>query len=211
MIYILICLLAFIGYLLGSINSAVILSKVVYKNDIRTQGSGNAGLTNMNRVYGKKAALFTFIGDFFKGIIAALIGKLVMNLAGFDPMMGACVAGFFAVIGHNWPLYFGLKGGKGVLTSFSVILFVVPIPSLIILAIFVLIVAISKYVSLGSIVTSILLPVIVFLFGDYLGSEGGFTPIFFMCLFIGALVVMRHHANIVRLIKGEESKLSFKK
>ena len=91
MYYLLLGLVAVIGYLLGSINTAVILSKIVYKQDIRTQGSGNAGMTNMNRVYGKKAALFTFLGDFCKGIIAVVIGKLVLGLAGFDSSYGALI------------------------------------------------------------------------------------------------------------------------
>lgn len=209
--YFLMAIVAIIGYLLGSINSAVILSKVVYKQDIRTQGSGNAGMTNMNRVYGKKAALFTFLGDFCKGIIAVLVGKLIFGLAGFDGSYGACIAGAFAVIGHNWPVYFGFKGGKGVLTSFSVLLIVVPIPTLIVFALFVILVAITKYVSLGSIAGSFALPLIVFFAGEYLLSVSGLTPVFYLCVFVAALIIIRHHANIKRLIKGEESKLNFKK
>ena len=211
MYYLLLGLVAVVGYLLGSINTAVILSKIVYKQDIRTQGSGNAGLTNMNRVYGKKAALFTFLGEFCKGIIAVLLGKLVLGLAGFDSSYGACIAGALAVIGHNWPVYFGFKGGKGVLTSFSVLLIVVPIPTLIVFALFVILVAITKYVSLGSMIGSFALPVIVFFAGDYLLSVSGLTPVFYLCVFVAALIIIRHHANIKRLIKGEESKLSLKK
>lgn len=211
MFYIVLCLLAIMGYLLGSINSAVIISKVIYKNDIRTQGSGNAGLTNMNRVYGKKAALFTFLGDFCKGIIAVVVGKIVMSIAGYDVLLGACIAGGFSVIGHNWPIYFGFKGGKGVLTSFSVLVILVPIPALIILLAFILVVALTKYVSLGSIVSSAILPFIVVFLGDYLGTSSGVTPVFFLCLFVSLLVIIRHHANIGRLIKGQESKLSLKK
>ena len=165
----------------------------------------------MNRVYGKKAALFTFLGDFCKGIIAVLVGKLVLGLAGFDSSYGACIAGALAVIGHNWPVYFGFKDGKGVLTSFSVLLIVVPIPTLIVFALFVILVAITKYVSLGSMIGSFALPVIVFFAGDYLLSVSGLTPVFYLCVFVAALIIIRHHANIKRLIKGEESKLSLKK
>lgn len=211
MFYILLCILAIVGYLFGSINSAVILSKIIYKNDIRTQGSGNAGLTNMNRVYGKKAALFTFLGDFGKGIIAVLIGRLVMHIAGYDVLMGECIAGAFAVIGHNWPVYFGFKGGKGVLTSFSVLVVVVPIPALIVFATFILVVALTKYVSLGSLISSIALPILVFFCGNCLLSVSGLTPVFFLCVFVALLIVIRHHANIGRLLKGQESKLSLKK
>ena len=209
--YILLASVAVIGYLLGSINSAVILSKTVYGQDIRTQGSGNAGMTNMNRVYGKKAALFTFLGDFCKGIIAVLLGKLLFHLFGFDSSQGACIAGALAVIGHNWPVYFGFKGGKGVLTSFSVLIMVAPIPALLSLVIFIVIVALTKYVSLGSITGAFLLPVMVFFAGDYLFLESGLTSTFWLCVFVALLIIVRHHANIKRLIKGEESKLNFKK
>lgn len=116
--YILMAGAALLGYLLGSVNSAVILSKLVYKKDIRLQGSGNAGMTNMQRIYGKKAALFTFLGDFCKGIVAVLLGRLLLGVFASASLHGACIAGAFAVIGHNWPLYFGFKGGKGVLTTF---------------------------------------------------------------------------------------------
>lgn len=209
--YILLASVAVIGYLLGSINSAVILSKAVYGQDIRTQGSGNAGMTNMNRVYGKRAALFTFLGDFCKGIIAVLLGKLLFHFFGFDSSQGACIAGAFAVIGHNWPVYFGFKGGKGVLTSFSVLVIVAPIPALLSLVVFVVIVALTKYVSLGSIVGSALLPIMVFFAGDYLFLTSGITSTFWLCVFVAVLIIVRHHANIKRLIKGEESKLNFKK
>ena len=209
--YLFVAIVAIIGYLLGSINSAVILSKVIYKQDIRTQGSGNAGMTNMNRVYGKKAALFTFLGDFCKGIAAVLIGRLVFDLAGFDDSQGACIAGALSVIGHNWPVYFGFKGGKGVLTSFSVLLVITPIPALIVFAFFVILVAITKYVSLGSITGSFALPVMVFFAGDYLLTKSGFTEVFCLCAFVAILIIARHHGNIKRLIKGQESKLSLKK
>ena len=209
--YILMIVVALIGYLLGSINTAVILSKVLYKNDIRTQGSGNAGMTNRNRVYGKKAALFTFFGDFCKGIVAVLLGKLVLGLAGFDSSHGACIAGALAVIGHNWPVYFGFKGGKGVLTSFSILVVVAPIPALIALVLFIALVALTKYVSLGSMVAAISLPLLVFFAGNYLLSQSGFSAVFILCLFVAVLVIVRHHANIGRLLRGQESKLSLKK
>lgn len=202
---------ALIGYLLGSINTAVIISKLWYKNDIRTQGSGNAGLTNMQRVYGKKAAAFTFLGDFCKGIIAALIGKLIFYIAGYDVFNGACIAGAFAVLGHNWPVYFGFKGGKGVLTSFSVMIAIIPVPALIAFLIFVLIVAITKYVSLGSILAALSTPVIVFFWGEKLFAQSGLSAVFYFTLFIAFMITVRHHANIGRLIKGCESKLNLKK
>lgn len=134
--YILMAGAALLGYLLGSVNSAVILSKLVYKKDIRLQGSGNAGMTNMQRIYGKKAALFTFLGDFCKGIVAVLLGRLLLGVFASASLHGACIAGAFAVIGHNWPLYFGFKGGKGVLTTFSVMIIIAPLPTLVAFGIF---------------------------------------------------------------------------
>lgn len=209
--YILMAIAAVVGYLLGSINTAVLLSKLVYKNDIRTQGSGNAGMTNMQRVYGKKAAILTFLGDFCKGIAAVVIGWLMFKFAGYSWQEGACIAGGFAVIGHNWPLYFGFKGGKGVLTTFSVLIVITPIPTLIVFALFILVVLVTKYVSLGSILAAVFLPVIVFFIGDRLLTQGGASPVFFLTLVGSLLIIIRHHANIARLINGTESKLDLHK
>ena len=202
---------ALIGYLLGSINTAVILSKAVYKKDIRLQGSGNAGMTNMQRIYGKKAALFTFMGDFCKGIAAVLLGKLLLHAGGFASVDGACIAGAFAVIGHNWPVYFGFKGGKGVLTAFSVMIIIAPLPTLIAFGIFVITVLLTKYVSLGSIIAAASLPVVSYFLGDALCSISGISAVFFISLFVAVMLIARHHANIGRLIKGTESKLNLHK
>ena len=206
--YSLLAAAAVIGYLLGSINTAVILSKFVYKKDIRLQGSGNAGMTNMQRIYGKKAALFTFLGDFCKGIAAVLLGKLLLGALGCNSVHGACIAGAFAIIGHNWPAYFGFKGGKGVLTTFSVMIVIAPIPTLIAFGIFLLAVLLTRYVSLGSILAAAALPVIVYFLGGHLLSQGGFGAVFYLSLFVAVMIIARHHANIARLIKGNESKLN---
>lgn len=195
--YILYILVSIVGYLLGSINSAVLISTVFYKKDIRTLGSKNAGTTNVLRNFGKKAAAFTFLGDFLKGIIAVLIGLLIKG------EIGMVLAGAFAIIGHNWPLYFSFKGGKGVLTSFAVLLFVSPYAALIALAFFVIVVAITRYVSLGSILASLVVVAMTYVFKS-LG------PVFYLTIFVSILVIIRHRTNIVRLIKGRESKLGQK-
>ncbi len=202
---------ALLGYLLGSVNSAVILSKLVYKKDIRLQGSGNAGMTNMQRIYGKKAALFTFLGDFCKGIVAVLLGRLLLGVFASASLHGACIAGAFAVIGHNWPLYFGFKGGKGVLTTFSVMIIIAPLPTLVAFGIFLITVILTKYVSLGSLLAAASLPVVVFFLGDVLCTQRGLGPVFYLSLFVAVLIIARHHANIRRLLKGKESKLSLHK
>lgn len=211
---IIICILfLLIGYALGSINAAVIISKLLYKADIRTQGSGNAGLTNMLRVYGKGAAGLTFLIDFFKGIAACLLAMLAAVLLKENADVRSwyiTAAGFGAILGHNFPLYFGFKGGKGVLTSFAVMLFIVPLPALIALAVFVAVVAISRYVSLGSMLAAVALTASVFFAGNFLGTQSGFSVVFVFCLAAAVLLIVRHHANIGRLLKGNESKLSFK-
>ncbi len=209
--YILMAGAALLGYLLGSVNSAVILSKLVYKKDIRLQGSGNAGMTNMQRIYGKKAALFTFLGDFCKGIVAVLLGRLLLGVFASASLHGACIAGAFAVIGHNWPLYFGFKGGKGVLTTFSVMIIIAPLPTLVAFGIFLITVILTKYVSLGSLLAAASLPVVVFFLGDVLCTQRGLGPVFYLSLFVAVLIIARHHANIRRLLKGKESKLSLHK
>ena len=209
--YILMAGAALLGYLLGSVNSAVILSKLVYKKDIRLQGSGNAGMTNMQRIYGKKAALFTFLGDFCKGIVAVLLGRLLLGVFASASLHGACIAGAFAVIGHNWPLYFGFKGGKGVLTTFSVMIIIAPLPTLVAFGIFLITVILTKYVSLGSLLAAVSLPVVVFFRGDVLCTQRGLGPVFYLSLFVAVLIIARHHANIRRLLQGKESKLSLHK
>ncbi len=194
-----------VGYLLGSINGAVLISKIFYGSDIRSHGSGNAGTTNMLRTFGKKAAAGTFLVDLLKGVVAALICGFFVSLVGakIDYDMGACVGGAFAILGHNWPLYFGFKGGKGVLTSFAVLVVLAPLSALCALGVFILIVAVSRHVSLGSILAAITLPVWIWLFV-------GIAPVFYLGLFAAVLLIGRHHANIGRLIRGTESKLGHK-
>ncbi len=208
-------LAAVIGYLLGSINSAVIVSRVFYGSDIRQHGSGNAGTTNMLRTFGKKAALVTFLGDFVKGMLASCLGWVLLHAVAPELVLyGPAVAGAFAIVGHNWPLFFGLKGGKGVLTAFSVLLFVAPFPTLIVFGVFLVVVAFTRYVSLGSILAAVCLPFLLYFAGDALsaGAGGsGLTPAFWLSVFVAVLVVGRHHANIGRLIHGTESKLGAKK
>jgi len=201
--------LTIMGYLLGSISSAVLISKIFYGQDIRKLGSGNAGTTNVLRVFGKSAALLTFVGDLLKGIIAVLIAKYI---APDDFVVLAMIlTGSAAVVGHNWPIYFGFKGGKGVLTTLAIMLFIAPLPALVALGFFLIIVAITRYISLGSIIAAFSLPITIFFLGDSLGTKSGLSEYFFFALFIAALLIIRHHANIVRLFKGTESKLGEKK
>ena len=189
------------GYLLGSISTGVVLSRMFAKTDIRTQGSGNAGTTNMLRILGRKMALLTFIGDMLKGIIAVFIGKW---LIGGD--LGGVLGVVGAVLGHYYPLYFGFKGGKGIATSFGSLLFVFPIHALLAFTVFLILVAVTHYVSVGSVAAAFTLPLLVFLTH---GSTDMTVCIITAC--IGASVIWRHRANIKRLLNHTESKLDVSK
>ncbi len=198
MTILLLILCGVIGYLLGSINSSVIVGKVFYQKDVREFGSKNAGLTNTLRVLGKKAAIMVLIGDILKGVIACIIGSLI------DPTNGAVIGGLFAVLGHNWPVYFGFKGGKGVLTTATVIFMINWKLGLIVLGLFIIIVAITRYVSLGSMLAALLAIVVSILLGE--------NVVFIVVVAIlSLLIIYRHKANIKRLLNKEENKLSFSK
>lgn len=194
-----------LGYFLGSLNTAVIVGKI-YGKDIRKHGSKSAGLTNTLRVLGKSAAVFVLAGDILKGIIACLIG-LSLGVYFYSGEASECVslllAGAGAVIGHNWPIYFGFKGGKGALTAVAVLFMVDWLTALICLGFFVIIVALTRYVSLGTVCATTLFAII------------SFVPVFentlyfylFACL-MAVVVIFRHRENIRRLLSGTENKLS---
>ncbi len=189
---------AVIGYMLGSLNSSIIVGKF-YGVDVRMHGSGNAGITNALRTLGKKAALFVLLGDIAKGLIAYLVGYLICGTH-----LGGMIGGTAAILGHVWPVYFGFKGGKGVLTSLAVLLLIDWRIALGLLGVFVVIVLITRYVSLGSIIAAALFPIAAVVF-----SRGIETVIF--SGIIAVLIIAKHHANIKRLLDGTESKLSFSK
>jgi len=188
---------AIIGYLLGSANSSLIVGRF-YGVDVRKHGSGNAGMTNVLRTLGKTAALLVLSGDAAKGVLACLAGLFI---AGDTGLM---VGGIASVVGHNWPLYFGFKGGKGALTSITVVMMMDWRIGLVIIGIFAAVVAISRYVSLGSILGGMMFPLLALIFNRE-------TEFVFAALFMAVLVVARHHSNISRLIRGNESKLGQKK
>lgn len=184
---------AVIGYLLGSINSAVIISRIKGK-DIRTVGSGNAGATNILRTFGKGAAGLVFLIDILKGVAAVLVGRAI----GGD--YGGYLGGFLAVIGHNFPLYFGFKGGKGIVTSLAVMLTVAPTEALCALVVAVVIIAVTRYVSLGSVVGSLLFGSLAVIRGDDLWFR-------VFAIATSLLAILRHTGNIKRLCTGTERKL----
>ena len=182
-----------IAYLLGNISTSYIVAKQLSGVDIRTQGSGNAGSTNVLRTLGKKAGALTFIGDVLKGLIAVLIAKITC----------AYLAVVAVVLGHNYPVFLGFKGGKGVATSLGSMLGMNPVVALLCLGFFIIIVAITKYVSLGSILGIGLSPIIMIITHNYKGI--------LVTLFLTISVAITHRENIKRLINGTERKLGEKK
>ena len=191
------------AYLLGNISTSYIVAKRLAGVDIRTQGSGNAGSTNVLRTLGKKAGALTFIGDVLKGLIAVLIARIIAYGANLDDTTCAYIAVVAVVLGHNYPVFLGFKGGKGVATSLGSMLGMNPLVALLCLGFFIIIVAITKYVSLGSILGIGLSPVIMMINHNNKGV--------LVTLFLTISVVITHKENIKRLLNGTERKLGQKK
>ncbi len=200
---------ALIAYLLGSISFAIIVSKVYAHDDIRKYGSKNAGMTNILRTYGKLPAFFTLLGDFLKGVLAVVIGRWIFSTMGITAFDAGYVAGFFALLGHLYPVYFGFKGGKGVLTSLGIILVVNPLVFFILLIIFLPILFITKIVSLISITGALLYPVIT-LVVDLCLRKPALFDVLFAALF-SVIVIYKHKDNIRRLLNGTEKRIGDKK
>ncbi len=207
-----IVLVCVVAYLLGSINTSILISRM-YGTDIRKHGSGNAGATNTLRTLGKKAAVMVLLGDAIKGILAVFLASFLVKLCanlGAEVLENEeiyrCCAGLFAIIGHNFPIYFKFKGGKGVLTSAAVVATLEPVIFLCLLAIFLLIVITTRYVSLGSVCSAaglIVLPVLI------LGLDH--LPFLIFGVLAGLSAIFMHRGNLVRLKKGTERKLGEKK
>lgn len=195
---------AVVGYLIGSLNSAMILSRLMYHDDIRKYGSGNAGMTNMMRVYGKTAAGLTLLFDILKTGIAVWIGILLLG------HHAAYTAGAACVVGHCYPLYYKFKGGKGVAVTAGLCLFANPPVFLILFIIFAIVVGFTKYISLGSIMSLLFFPLMLRSFYQLFGQPVPLT-VLVPALFITVLVILQHRENIKRLWAGEENKFSFKK
>jgi len=186
-----------VGYFLGNISASFIVGKLTKNIDIRKFGSGNAGATNTLRVLGLKAGLLVFFVDILKGVAAVLLGRLVAGDA------GGMIAGAASVAGHIWPAFLSFKGGKGVATSFGVLVVLFPVVALILFAVSASLVAITRFMSLGSIAAAILLPILLLVIGyDWLYIIFG--------LVLAALIIYLHKSNISRLLAGKENKLGSK-
>ena len=202
--------IAIVAYLIGSINFSVILSKKMAGVDVREKGSGNAGTTNMLRSVGKKAAVITLICDILKGVvsigIAIIVGNIIKDL---DKALLVQIAGILVVVGHTFPIFFGFKGGKGVATSLGVILMTNWKIGLICLIFALVLMALTKMVSVGSIAAAILFPVLtIFLTDTFIVTEG--SNYFIYSILLAILVAFNHRENIKRILNGTENKISFK-
>ena len=196
---------AAIAYLLGSVNTAILLSKVFYKDDIRQHGSGNGGMTNMLRTYGKGMAALTFAGDMLKCAIAMIIGWLLLGVDGMD------IAGLFCVIGHVFPCWFKFVGGKGMAVTIMVMLMTSWPVALILMTIFLVIVLGTKYMSLASIMVSLMYPVLLDSWNKMGFVAGDKQHNVLFAVLITVIVVVMHRKNIKRLIDKTESKVSLGK
>lgn len=198
-----------IAYLLGSISFSVIISKKMAGFDVREKGSGNAGSTNVLRTVGKKAAILTLICDCLKGIVVILIAVLASKIVkGTDAGLLVQLAGVAVVIGHTFPIFFKFKGGKGVATSLGVLLIINWQIGLICLVFALTLMALTRFVSLGSVSAAILFPILTIFIQENYIVPGNYI-IFGVVL--AAIVVFNHRANVKRLLTGTENKLSFKK
>ena len=207
-------IIAVIAYLIGSINFSIILSKRMAGFDIREKGSGNAGTTNMLRYVGKKAAVITLICDILKGVvsilIAVLVGKIIKNL---DNALLVQLAGIFVIIGHTFPVFFKFKGGKGIATALGVLLMINWQIGLICLIFALVLMALTKMVSVGSIAAAILFPILVaFIDQNYIvpTSNSNWSYLVFSII-VSLLVIFNHRANVQRILNGTENRISFKK
>lgn len=197
------------AYLIGSVSFAVIVSRVGAQDDVRAHGSGNAGMTNILRTYGKKLAVFTAAGDFGKGIVAVQLGRMFFTLGGITSFDGGYIAALFAVLGHLYPLFFGFKGGKGVLTSIGVVLMLNWRVCVILLVLLVPVVFWVKIVSLTVLIGYALFPVFTVMV-DYVMGRNILFDLFF-ALLISGIGTYKHRENIKRLREGTEYRFGQKK
>lgn len=209
-IYIIVTIIA---YLIGSISFSVIISKKMAGFDVREKGSGNAGSTNVLRTVGKKAAAITLICDVLKGVVAILLALLAgVIIKDLDKALLVQLAGVFVIIGHTFPIFFKFKGGKGIATSLGVLLMINWQIGLICLVFALLLMALTRMVSVGSIAAAVLFPVLVlFINQNYIVAESSNWSYLIFSVIIALLVIFNHRTNLKRIFTGTENKLSFKK
>ena len=212
-------LAALFAYLLGSISPAIIVGHLFAKGDIRKMGSGNAGATNVLRSLGAIPALLTTLGDLGKSILSVLLGQWLVNNLGAainstrGDLIAMYIAGAFCIVGHLYPLYYGFRGGKGVMATLGMMLVLDWRVALTALAFFILIVGMTQYVSLGSMLAGVVMTLVTFVYRFYFDK---FSVAFALgctaaSALITAMVIIKHRSNIVRLLNGTENKFSIGK
>ena len=204
-----------LAYMIGSINFAIIFTNAFVHRDVRDYGSGNAGMTNVLRVVGKKAGILTFICDALKGLVACLVGRLVfaylLSTTGneiFNPVYGAYICGVAVMLGHVFPLFFGFKGGKGAAVSVGIFLICNPIAIISGLATFGILLLTTRIISISSLSATVIVVSFSMIFYFHTAE---FWPQAIGAFIMGAIVFLKHAENIGRLIRGEEKKLAVKK
>ena len=208
-------IMAIIAYLIGSVNFSVIFSKKFAGFDVREKGSGNAGSTNMLRSVGKKAAALTLVCDVLKGVVAIVIAIIVGNIIqDSNKELLLQIAGIAVVLGHTFPIFFQFKGGKGVATSLGILLMSNWQIGLICLVFALVLMALTRMVSLGSCAAAVLFPVLTLFINDHYtvlteGKQGSTYLVYSIIMAI--IVLFNHRSNIKRILNGTENKLSFKK
>jgi len=198
-------ILIFASYLAGSIPTSIIAGKLIRGIDIREHGSKNPGATNAFRVLGKKIGIMIGLIDIFKGFFAVIFLTQIIPTDSFiNEDIRKIIAGIFSVAGHNWTVFAGFKGGKGVGTSFGAFLGLAPVPSLVSAAVWCILTFGTGYVSLGSIFAAVTLPIAIFITSKITGSLS--SPVLILAIVAAVLIIFRHKANISRLIRGEENR-----
>ena len=203
-LFVRILIAAVAGYLFGCLNGSMMASHFIIKDDVRTHGSGNAGLTNFYRTYGARHALVVILCDMLKTVVAALIGGALFAPLG-QRVLGVLIAGIACSLGHIFPVFFSFRGGKGILSGGTLLWFIDWRVGLVAWVLFALLWLTTRYVSLGSVVSSASAPVTTFFVFDG-------NPLYtLLCLALAALVIWCHRGNIVRLVKGTENKFQWHK
>ena len=205
-------IMAVIAYFIGSINFSVIIGRKMAGIDVRQEGSGNAGSTNVLRTIGLKAALLTLICDILKGIIAILVALLIGNIVkNIDRALLVQLAGIFVILGHTFTIFFEFKGGKGVATSLGIILLLNWQIGLICLVFALILMILTRMVSLGSISAAILFPVLTLFMNDNFIVAASGMKYFIYSLILALIVIFNHRENMKRIMNGTENKIEFKK
>jgi len=200
-------LTALSGYLLGSVNSAVIVSHALEQDDIRTHGSGNAGMTNMYRVFGKKAALLTTLGDLLKAIAAVLLARGLFIWLGVELALDSgYLAGLLVLIGHIYPIFFGFRGGKGVMPAVGIVLMVNPVVFGVMVAIALPLFLATRTMSLVSVISAASLPIVTLILSLLRKTPPLAATLFTLAYAI--LVIVSHRSNIKRLLSGSEKPIA---